>query len=310
MKTYHVLTTVTLLLVATLITGCADSQKLTERKVVAKANDMLEKKGVSEIYAPISVGRYECNNPDLRRTLAKLEVAGLITYEVSRYAWWEKSLKSYKKSYDVVRGYGWWTWTETEYKWVKETVYNFEDHYIVDVALTKAGRKIAIDNLPEYNDIDEDLIEKVVDPATYKWNQVDLSENFEEIANPFINPKKENAKENRVAPKKTTKSTPEPKVNEDKTERIDKNQYEAYSQLNLSSDVTYLKAGEVRVTKARNILLRSPMGILTAEAEIIMETMKVTDAGRILKGLENGQKENDDVKLIYYIDKGWVIDGK
>ena len=78
----------------------------------------------------------------------------------------------------------------------------------------------------------------------------------------------------------------------------------------MSSDVIYFKAGEVRATKARNILLKSPMGILTAEAEIIIETMKVTDAGRILRGLENGQKHTEDVKLIYYVDKGWVIDNK
>jgi len=310
MKTYHILPAVTLLLAAIMTTSCTDTQKLTERKVVAEANEMLAKKGASEIYVPISIGRFECNDSSLRRTFAELEVAGLITYEVTRYAWWEKSLKSRQKPYKVQRGYSWWSWTDTEYKWVKETIYNFEDHYIVDVALTQMGDKIAIDILPRHKDIDEDLIEKEVDPAMYKWNQVDLSENFEEISNPFIKPKKEKTTESTVAPKKTIKSTTKPKTNEDKTDRIDQKQYEAYSQLKLSSDVIYFKAGEVRATKARNILLKSPMGILTAEAEIIIETMKVTDAGRILRGLENGQKHIEDVKLIYYVDKGWVIDDK
>ncbi len=310
MKTYHILPAVALLLVAIMTIGCTDPQKLTERKVIAEANDMLAKKGVSEIYVPISVGQFECNDPSLRRTFAELEVAGFITYEVTRYAWWEKSLISRKKPYEVQKGYGWWSWTDTEYKWVKETVYNFEDHYIVDVALTKAGDKIAIDVLPKHKDVDEDLIEIEVDPTMYKWNQVDLSEKFEEISNPFIKPKKEKPAESTVVTKKTTKSTTKPKTDKDETERIDQKQYEAYTQLNLSSDVIYFKAGEVRATKARNILLKSPMGILTAEAEIIIETKNVTDAGRILRGLENGQKDRDDVELIYYIDKGWVIEDK
>jgi hypothetical protein len=46
---------------------------------------------------------------------------------------------------------------------------------------------------------------------------------------------------------------------------------------------------------------------LTADAEVIIETCNATDAGRILLGFENGRRSLEEVELIRYIDKGWVI---
>lgn len=43
-------------------------------------------------------------------------------------------------------------------------------------------------------------------------------------------------------------------------------------------------------------------------AEVIIKTDKVSDVGRIFNGVENGLKVLAKVKLIYYIDKGWVVE--
>ena len=44
------------------------------------------------------------------------------------------------------------------------------------------------------------------------------------------------------------------------------------------------------------------------KAEVIIKTDKVSDVGRIFNSVENGLKVLAKVKLIYYIDKGWVVE--
>ena len=44
------------------------------------------------------------------------------------------------------------------------------------------------------------------------------------------------------------------------------------------------------------------------KAEVIIKTDKVSDVGRIFNGVENGLKVLAKVKLIYYIDKGWIVE--
>lgn len=42
--------------------------------------------------------------------------------------------------------------------------------------------------------------------------------------------------------------------------------------------------------------------------EVIIKTDKVSDVGRIFNSVENGLKGLAKVKLIYYVDKGWVVE--
>lgn len=42
--------------------------------------------------------------------------------------------------------------------------------------------------------------------------------------------------------------------------------------------------------------------------EVIIKTDKVSVVGRLFNGVENGLKGLAKVKLIYYIDKGWVVE--
>lgn len=288
------------------LTSCGNEIKpLKANQITSDLNEYLEKQAKNEEFTEVAVGTYECGDPYMREKLAKLEVAGILDYEVTRYAWWEKSKKSYKKAYTVVRGYGWYSWTDTEYRTVKGTSYDFEDHYVVTVALTKKGNKMTVDSLPKpIEKIDEDLISKEFDASEYEWNQVDLSESWDVIENPFIEKKepktpKAQVEEKEQPRKKTTKKV----KTQDPTIRIDSLQYEAYMNVEEVKEVKFLRAGAVSAVKARNIYIDGNY----AEAEVIFETSDATDAGRILKGFEDGQKYALEVSYEYFHDKGWVL---
>ena len=304
--------------------GCSDSQEITSKTIINEVNEMWVKQGNAEKTVNITIGHYECNSESDRYQLAQLESAGLIKYNVKRYAWWEKEEVSVRKPYQVkeTRGGWYYTWTETvtKYKWVRETVYDFEEHYIVDVKLTRAGEKLLAKVHEAEEEFDKDLASKEVDPSTYKWNKQDLSESWPEIPNPFLKPEPE------VRPQEVTTEpeeieevpiTYEPEeveeveaaepAEQDKVERIDQELYEAYNREVFDSENVTLKAGEIKAIKARNILLKETNGALAAEAEVIFETCNATDAGRIIMGFENGKRNAQQFEFIYYLDKGWVI---
>ena len=46
----------------------------------------------------------------------------------------------------------------------------------------------------------------------------------------------------------------------------------------------------------------------TGGTSIPLLSGNVSDVGRIISNVENGKKELIDVKLIHYIDKGWVVE--
>lgn len=312
MKRFHLIGAVALASVSMLLVSCGNSEPkpISAKAIVKEVNQKLVDDAQGELFAEIAVGTYECNDPIAREYLAKLEVAGLIEYDITRYAWWEKSKKAYKKAYKVIRGYGWWSYEDIEYKWVSGTAYDFEDHYVVDVKLTKKGERLAVDARPEPKpQVDEDLVSKEVDYSKYAWNQVDLEEAWEDIPNPFI--EKKEPKEPKAAKEKAqSKRKPKEVLKESKNDptiRIDSLQYKHYMEIDEVKEVKYLRAGEVKAIKARNIQLIEKDGVLTAAAEVIYETEDATDAGRILIGFENGQKSAKDVVFTYYYDKGWVL---
>ena len=116
MKRFYLFGAVTLASVSMLLTSCGNSEPkpLSTKDIVKEVNQKLVDDAKAELFTEVAVGTYECNDPMSRQFLAKLEVAGLIEYDVTRYAWWEKSKKSYKKAYTVTRGYGWWSYQDIE----------------------------------------------------------------------------------------------------------------------------------------------------------------------------------------------------
>ena len=299
---------------ALVLTSCTrQADKISEWKILREVNAQMKDNAENKSFCNVAVGNYECNDATQRETLRKMEAAGLLTYDVKRYAWWEKTTKTVRESYEEPQYlWGYYYGSETKYRNVTRTVYNFEDHYIVNVALTDKGRKLVVDELPEPKpEIDKDLEQPDVDPSTYAWNQTDLSEEWPYIENPFLKkeePKEtakkqeENKYEESETPAKKTTAKKEPKI-----ERIDSLQYIAYQAFEPVQEDCFVKSYEVTNVKARNIKVLKIAGASYATAEVISKVKNVTDFGRILEGAEDGLKDSDNVVFEYFLDKGWVL---
>ena len=298
--------------IAVLCLACGQSPDTISQSTIKKEAD----RTLIDFYdnrAEMLVGVYECNDEDTRLKLRKLEVAGLIEYDVTRYAWWEKENKSVKQTYKVTR-YNYWygSYEDTETRWVKKDFYTFEDHYIVKVNLTKKGKSYVVDSIPEDLD-DKDLVGPDMGSITYKWDEVDLSENWPKIANPFVDPEEESVQEDEEpAPKNrkmvSSSNSDDDNDNDGNVERINETEYYKYKALEESTEVVMVEIGKLSASKARNILIGEKEGFKVATAEVIFKWTDVNDFGRILEGLENGIKLSKNINLIYFIDKGWKAD--
>lgn len=304
--------------VAFLLASCSSHspETISEGEILDEFNRLLKEDAKDVVFTSVEVGTYECNDESAREHLRKLQVAGLITYDVERLAWWEKSFKSVKRYRNVTEYIGWYSYQTQKAYWTKETVYDFEDHYIVTVALTNDGEKIAVAELPKKVE-DEALKQPEINTEEYAWNVADLTEEWPVIENPFIEKSKpesepESAPDSVVSVEvKEPVKEPEAKDDTPKIERNDKAMYEKYIAISPSRETIYLKAFEVKGTDARYIsLTKNEKGESIVEAEVIYATKNVTDAGRIAFGAENNFKHSEHVSLLYYLDKGWVINNK
>ena len=314
MKSVKYYSLLTVLAVVSLLSSCTfhSPDEISSRDIVKEFNRQLEER-VADISAlTIEVGTYECNDEAQRYLLRELEAAGLITYNVERLAWWEKEVSTKKRTYTEYERYGWMSYPVEKTRWEESVDYNFENHYIVTVALTDDGKNIVIDEMPEPA-VDEDMEQPEVDSVNYAWNKTDLSEVWPEIKNPFLKKEKTNEtnEESYYKPDDSSASKPaqtaqEPKGN---IKRIDEAQYRKYKALVESRTEVMLLAYKTEAQKARKIQIsKSEDGISKATAELIVEVVDVTNAGRITNEVEEGKKIIIPVSLTYYLDKGWVID--
>ncbi len=293
---------------AIMISACGHSpETISQKEIVKQVNNKLREAASDRMFAPVKTGMYECNDADYRLMLRKLAAAGLVNYDVERYCWWEKSQKNVKNAYTVTHGY-YYNYKTTEYKWVKRDVYDFCDHYVVTVSLTKKGERMAVDSLPApIAIIDKDLQQPEVDESKYAWNIADLSEDWPEIKNPFI-AESETEKEAVLSPSAKHEAEGKEKASKIVTpERIDSLQFEAFSKLVFDEQLRYLKAGTIKAFKARNIKISDVLTNPLARVEVIVKTAKVTDAGRIVFGLENDERQMFETEFEFFLDKGWQL---
>ena len=221
---------------------------------------------------------------------------------------------SLREQYQVTRSNGWWSYPQTEYRTVNKTTYDFEDRYFVYVALTRAGKSLVVDKVPTPKDEeeDEDMKQPDYSAVEYAWDKADLTESWPEVRNPFVEYDNERsddvkspaAKSNSSETKQENSSTNKKKY----VERIDSLQYQAYSNRSEASENVYMRACKIKAVKARNIQLLEQGGVKKISAQVILKIDDVSDVGRIISHVENGIKELIDVKLIHYIDKGWVVE--
>lgn len=287
--------------------------KISEDEILEQVNQQMEDLAKNITFTELNIGTYECNEESERTTLRKLAKAGIIDYNVTRYAWWEHYQKTVREAYKVKKGNGWYSYYDTEYRNVKKDVYDFQDHYVVDVKLTKSGKKIMEENLPQpIEKVDKDMKQPEFNIEDYSWHNLE-PEKWNEIKNPFITeaPATKKPKESIIQEeaKKENEYTEDVQSNTQKIERKDEAQYKKYNALKLNTQLVYLEKYRFEAAKARNIqILTTNDGERKAIAEVIIETYDVTDAGRIFDYIEDEYKDIIKVKLTFYQDKGWVLD--
>ena len=287
------------------LTSCTfhSPDEISSRDITKEYNRVIEEQVTNMAVAPVCVGKYECNDEGERFALRQLEAAGLITYDVERLAWWEKSFKNVKRTYTAYESWGWYSYPVEKSYWDKKETYDFEDHYIVTVALTDKGKKLVIEEFPTPEG-DKDMKQPEFDPAEYAWNKADLTEEWPYIENPFIKKEKKVEEADSCVQDEVVVEEEDSKV-----ERIDAEQYKKYKAFTAEFEYKTLLAYKVEAVKARKIqITKEENGISKATAEVIVETVDVTDMGRIKASVEDGQKMLYKVSLTYYLDKGWVID--
>lgn len=274
--------------------ACAsDNTKISPSSIARQAEKLLESDGNTIIWELLTTGTFNCDDELDRLRYAQLQEAKLVQYSVKRYAWWEKSKK--------------WSWRGSY------TAYDFCDHYVATVSLTSKGKALVLDEAPfGEKDIDKDLISAEYDAGRFSWGKKDFSEVWPEIPNPFVEPEKpverNEEMENVTVQSSGAKSVKsKTKKENDGVERSDTLAYEAYFALDFDDTIEFkcIREGKKHVVKVRNIRIIEPLS--RAEAEVIVATSDVTDAGRILNGLENGMREMMTASLTYYVDKGWVV---
>ena len=164
--------------------------KLSEREILKQCNNDLVKSGSDSAIVVIPTGYFEVENQGIRCTLEKLQAAGVINYEVERFAWWEKIKEKKTTPHTVTKYYWGYPYTETEYitKWV--TRYEFNEHFMANVTLTEAAKKYALDHIPtsKLEEIeDKDMVQPVYYDSLYPENAVTCIENWPEIPHPLTN---------------------------------------------------------------------------------------------------------------------------
>ncbi|MBQ7622707.1 MAG: hypothetical protein IJS66_03095 [Bacteroidales bacterium] len=286
--------TVSLAALLFMAAACQSSDSLDPKNVVSQFNSAPVTR-----YVSVKAGTYECNDAAERQALAALSTTGLISYSVDRYAWWEKQVDRVKMKY-TVQGSGYWYRDVTVYhKWVDDVVYNFCDHYVVTVWLTRKGEKMALPNGPAPTSASEALFAPLatgVRPVSFGAG----AETWSDILNPF-----------------DISAQAGPVIEEDKVveripgevvSRVDESRYTAYNAIRQESRTVYFPSCTVKAVKVMNLMPTVMDGMRKAKGDVILRARKVTPVGKIMDGVDNGTQWSAPVTLTYYADRGWCLD--
>ena len=301
-----------------LLASCWEKQPtITANKIKKLYTQNLKEQGYAQSYASIDTGYYELNYKPMRDDLKKLEAAGLVTYSVERYAWYnkvtdKKSVKQTRVNYNYWYGY----YEDSYYTTQQTSEYQLEEHFMVRVSLTPKGKKLTVDSIP----VPTPKIDKYMKYPEYKaseWpeDNTDLDESWPEIPHPANanKPQKTDVTEavstNRDF--QPVADTPKDKKGYPIIECLDSETKAKYEKLKAqeNSDKAIFEAFELKVSKVRNIHFKEVDGIRKAIAEVVIKTTNVTHAGHILMDdLINDIPAKQEVSLTHYVDKKWVLD--
>ena len=304
---------------AMLFTACSSSpDKLSEGTIEDLVEDLLEESGTDNEYCTLEVGTYELNNLAARARLAKLKAAGMINYEVKRYAWWNKTLS-------IRNIYKWYDYVGPRREKIGDTYYDFEEHFVVTVSLTEEGKKHMVDSIPVPPEkIDEDMKQPDFDFDIYPESKANLQEEWPYIPNPEAVAKEDAPKTETYDLAEALEEEGEEEVQERYVEEVDDDAPVRFS-LDIETSEAYKKAIEqsnkeekcffcasLIVEKVRFIQIYDDpsTGWRSGSAEVIVKFTDVTPFGRIMNGKYDGIRLCAPVSLIYFYDKGWILQDK
>ncbi len=299
MKTKGIKMTLVAIIATLSLMSCSESSDSlsgsTAKSLVKKELQRLEKLQVAE---EIPVGYFECNDNSRRFRYRQLAANELITYKCEKV---KKMERVQKTRYVTRRGFFNYTYREKQRYYVDEEVTT----YFVTIALTEKGEKLVYE-APEVKPSDDEKEMKLdleVDESKFPESKVSADEFAEQ--KPSTTPTVEsNEALDTVVVDSTDVIEDQPLPKASSKSKKAKSAYEEAKD-NEKYDVVLLKAYKLDIVKARNIL---KTGDYSAEAEIIFEYENVTPVGRIFsKVKEGGRFKIDNVKYIYYQDKGWQV---
>lgn len=312
--------------IAFLLSACSDKpESLSSETIEDLVGTMLENSAKDQGVVPIQIGYYELNNMEARYQLSRLSAAGLITYSVECYDWWNKILQ--------INNY----WGES----FGSTNYSEEKHVMVKVELTDEGKKLVVDSVPKPKKlVDEDMKQPQIKLEDYPENKITREnyqktfENWPQVPNPegvnsiYLH-RDESTLAEEVVKKQKEYFEGEKNYFEDDNEYLkqierykkDRN-YEVLS-MDIQTSTNYerakqqekkeiviMKAYKLEVEKARFIQTFETETGLEATAEVIVQFTDVTPVGRACREVYEGFRLCSPVSLVYYNDKGWVLKDK
>lgn len=306
MKTVLSLIGIAMMSMTFLFSSCSDSQdSISESQILKQCNKVLKESANDQTFCTIQTGYYELNSQSSRYALRRMAAAGLINYDVERYAWWKKEVHTYREraglnyyTYD-------WNYTTRSY-----TTYDYNEHFFVKVDLTEKAKQLQVTSLPlPIEDEDLDMKQPDFNEEDYPESKVEYAESWPRIPRP--DEKVEEGASDTITIDDSKVDEIEAVVEEEepgKPEEMEE-QEKAYheAKAKITSDEAYLKAYTVKFVKARNIVIHDNNGIHTATAEAISEIDNVTEAGRVAYSVAKGMRKSADVAFNYYLDKGWEI---
>lgn len=299
MKTKEIKMTLVAIVATLCLMSCSENSDSlsdsTAKSLVKKELQRLEKLQGTEA---IPVGYFECNDNGQRYRYRQLAANELITYKCEKVIKKERIRKTRKVTH---RGYWGIPFIEKQQYYVDEEVTT----YFVTIALTEKGEKLVYE-APEVKPSDDEKELKLdleVDESQFPESKVSVDEFT--VPKPSTSPTAENDEALDTAVVDSTdviEEQPQPKASSNP--RKSKSAYEEAKDKE-KFDVVLLKAYELNIVKARNIL---KTGDYSAEAEIIVEYNDVTPVGRIFSKVnEGGRFKLDNVQYVYYQDKGWQV---
>lgn len=303
--------------------GCKCGEPKISSKMITKLyNQKTTELCLNKQYTSIDTGYYELNDENARLVLQKLAHAGVIDYKVERFAWFNKCTDI---KWTVTKVINYYCENSGDFRGSqnvmgRDTVisYDLEEHFMVNVQLKSKYKSMVVDAIPEPVIEDKDMAF-----PPYKETREDNLESDE--AWPTMEAPKvpeipserkeikcyESSSSNGYANINTKKETPQG-VRYPICKSIDPATEEAYKaahELERRGTVTIF-AYQVDAVKARNIqTFKKEDGTLGARCEVILKSNKVTPQAHILMGhIIDGIPAKMDIKLTYYVDKGWTID--